>query len=80
MACATTASRTSPSAIPRVPQAVFDKATSGMMFIGTDGVVFEPDAYCQNPVILPEERFADVKEDMEPGRIKKTETRSPMPG
>jgi predicted dehydrogenase len=63
----------------RVPEAVFDKATSGMMFIGTDGVVFEPDAYCEHPVIFPEERFADVKKAMEEGKIKKTEARSPMP-
>ena len=68
-----------PERDPRVPQAAFDKATSGMMLIGSDGVVFEPDAYCQNPVIFPEERFADVKKEMEDGRIKKTEKRSPMP-
>jgi hypothetical protein len=68
-----------PERDPRVPEAVFNKATSGMMFIGTDGVVFEPDAYCAKPVIFPEERFADVKKDMESGKIKKTEPRSPMP-
>lgn len=63
----------------RIPQAIFDKATSGMMFIGTDGIVFEPDAYCEHPVIFPEERFNDVKRDMESGKIKQTERRSPMP-
>ena len=68
-----------PERDPRVPEAVFNKATSGMMFIGTDGVVFEPDAYCEHPVIFSEERFADVKKAMEDGKIKKTEARSPMP-
>ncbi|MEP6671305.1 MAG: Gfo/Idh/MocA family oxidoreductase, partial [Chthoniobacter sp.] len=68
-----------PERDPRVPEDVFNKATSGMMFIGTDGVVFEPDAYCEHPVIFPEERFADVKKSMEDGKIKKTEVRSPMP-
>jgi hypothetical protein len=68
-----------PERDPRIPEALFDKAGSGMMFIGTDGVVFEPDAYCEHPVIYPEERFADVKRDMESGKIKKTEARSPMP-
>lgn len=68
-----------PERDPRLPEAVFDKATSGMMFIGTDGIVFEPDAYCKNPVIYPEERFADVKKAMESGKIKQTEPRSPMP-
>ncbi|HEY3901750.1 MAG TPA: Gfo/Idh/MocA family oxidoreductase [Chthoniobacter sp.] len=68
-----------PERDPRIPEAVFNKAGSGMMFIGTDGVVFEPDAYCEHPVIFPEERFADVKKDMESGKIKKTEPRSPMP-
>ncbi len=31
----------------------FEKASSGMMFIGTDGVVFEGDAYCGSPSIYP---------------------------
>ena len=68
-----------PERDPRVPEAAFDKATSGMMFIGTDGVVFEPDAYCEHPVIFPEERFTDVKKEMADGKIKQTEKRSPMP-
>ena len=63
----------------RIPLPIFDKAGSGMMFIGTDGVVFEPDAYCANPVIYPDERFAEVKRSMELGKIKQTERRSPMP-
>ena len=68
-----------PECDPRVPQAAFNKATSGMMFIGTDGVVFEPDAYCEHPVIFPAERFDDVKKEMVDGKIKQTEKRSPMP-
>ena len=63
----------------RIPLPVFDKASSGMMFIGTEGVVFEPDAYCEHPVIFPEERFADVKRATETGKIKQTERRSPLP-
>jgi predicted dehydrogenase len=68
-----------PERDPRIPQDVFDKAHSGMMFIGTEGVVFEPDAYCANPVIYPVERFDDVKVEMASGKIKKTEQRSPTP-
>jgi predicted dehydrogenase len=64
----------------RIPQETFDKATSGMMFIGTDGVVFEGDAYCASPVIYPLEKFTEVKQAMVDGKIKKTETRSPRPG
>jgi predicted dehydrogenase len=64
----------------RIPQEAFDKATSGMMFIGTDGVVFEGDAYCANAVIYPDEKYADVKKAMADGKIKKTEPRSPTPG
>jgi predicted dehydrogenase len=63
----------------RIPEAAFAKATSGMAFLGTEGVVFEADAYCANPVIFPDERFSDVKKAMESGKIKKTEARSPMP-
>jgi predicted dehydrogenase len=58
----------------------FEKASSGMMFIGTEGVVFEGEAYCFSPVIYPEERFTAVKEKMVAGTIKKTEPRSPRPG
>jgi predicted dehydrogenase len=58
----------------------FDKASSGMMFIGTDGVVFEGEAYCFSPSIYPEARFQQVKEEMVAGKIKKTEPRSPRPG
>lgn len=64
----------------RVPEAAFNKASSGMMFVGTDGVVFEGEAYCNSPRIYPEERYADVKQLMERGKIRKTEERSPKPG
>ncbi len=64
----------------RVPQEAFDKAQSGMMFIGTEGVVFEGDAYCENAVIYPEEKYAEVKKAMADGTLKKTEARSPKPG
>ncbi len=64
----------------RVPQGAFDKASSGMMFIGTEGVIFEGDAYCASPVIYPLEHFNEVKKSMKEGTIKKTEARSPKPG
>ncbi len=56
------------------------KATSGMMFIGTEGVVFEGDAYCASPSIYPLARFTEVKQQMVAGTLKKTEARSPKPG
>ncbi|MCE9520777.1 MAG: Gfo/Idh/MocA family oxidoreductase [Verrucomicrobia bacterium] len=61
-------------------QKAFSKAGSGMMFIGTDGVVFEGEAYCSSPSIYPEAKFMEVKQAMTAGTIKKTETRSPKPG
>jgi predicted dehydrogenase len=63
----------------RIPESEFAKASSGMAFIGTEGVVFEPDAYCAKPVIFPEARYEDVKKSMASGTIKQTEKRSPMP-
>ncbi|MDB6172253.1 MAG: oxidoreductase domain protein [Chthoniobacteraceae bacterium] len=63
----------------RLPKAAFDKSTSGMMFIGSEGVLFDEESYCANPVIYPEERFADVKKSVADGRIKKTEPRSSAP-
>ena len=57
----------------------FEKATSGMAFIGTDGVVIEGEAYCKSPVIYPEAKYTDVRIAMKDGKIKKTEKRSPMP-
>jgi predicted dehydrogenase len=64
----------------RVPEEAFNKATSGMMFVGTDGVVYEGDAYCEHAVIFPDERYNDVKKAVQDGKIKKTEARSPKPG
>lgn len=64
----------------RVPAAAFDKASSGMMFIGSEGVVFEGEAYCSSPAIYPDERARAAKEAAESGRLKKTEKRSPHPG
>jgi len=61
-------------------QKAFEKASSGMMFIGTDGVVFEGEAYCSSPSIYPEAKFMDVKQAMVSGKITKTEPRSPKPG
>jgi predicted dehydrogenase len=57
----------------------WDKAKSGMAFIGTDGVVFEGEAYCASPVIYPEDKFTDARRGMKEGTIVKTETRSVMP-
>ena len=59
----------------RVPEAAFNKAQSGMMFIGSDGVIFEGEAYCEKPVIYPDARFAVGK-----GNIQHTPARSPRPG
>ena len=64
----------------RVPEETFNKASSGMMFIGTDGVVFEGEAYCSSPAIYPLDHFTEVKQAMADGKIKKTEARSPRPG
>ncbi len=55
------------------------KATSGMLFIGTEGVLFEGEAYCASPVIYPLARFNDVKKSMGQGKINKTEPRSTHP-
>jgi|APTNR8051073442_1049403.scaffolds.fasta_scaffold01852_9 predicted dehydrogenase len=55
----------------------FDKATSGMAFIGTEGTIFEGEAYCQSPVIWPEDRYTQTRIDMKAGKIKQTEPRLP---
>ena len=55
------------------------KASSGMIFQGTDAVVYEGDAYCASPSIYPSAKFMDAKLAMRDGKIKKTEARSPMP-
>lgn len=56
------------------------KAKSGMMFIGEKGVIFEADAYLQNPSIYPKKLMEDTKAAMDSGTIKKTEKRSTHPG
>jgi len=56
------------------------KASSGMMFIGTEGVVYEGEAYCASPSIYPAAKFKQTKEAMVAGTIKKTEARSVKPG
>ncbi len=63
-----------------IKQDTWDKATSGMMFIGSEGIVFEGDAYCEHPRIFPEERFTEARKAMGDGTHKKTEPRSPTPG
>ncbi|MCB1225100.1 MAG: Gfo/Idh/MocA family oxidoreductase [Verrucomicrobiales bacterium] len=57
----------------------WDKASSGMAFIGSDGVVFEGEAYCSSPVIYPEDKYTETRIAMKDGKIVKTEARSPMP-
>ncbi|HLX62472.1 MAG TPA: Gfo/Idh/MocA family oxidoreductase [Planctomycetota bacterium] len=69
-----------PEPDPRIPVDKFNKATSGMIFIGTEGCIMDTEAYCGNPTIYPEERAADVKKSIETGKIKKTERRSPKAG
>jgi predicted dehydrogenase len=69
-----------PERDPRVPEDAFNRATSGMMFIGSDGVVFEGDAYCRAPQIYPTARAEEVKKSTESGTIKQTEPRSTRPG
>jgi predicted dehydrogenase len=56
------------------------KASSGMMFIGSEGVVYEGDAYCKSPSVYPLARFMEVKQSMLSGKIKRTETRSERAG
>ena len=69
----------SPHMTSELAKKAFEKASSGMMFIGTEGTVFEGEAYCGSPVIYNEERYTQVRLDMKAGKIKKTETRSVMP-
>lgn len=68
-----------PERHPDIPEETFKKATSGMMFIGSEGVVYEGDAYCGSPSIYPLTKFTEVRKAMASGEIKKTEARSPMP-
>lgn len=69
-----------PERDPRVPEAAFARASSGMMFIGTEGVIFEPEAYCAAPKLFPEERRADLEASIRSGKIRQTEARSKYPG
>ena len=62
-----------------IKQETWDKATSGMMFIGTEGIVFEGDAYCQSPRIFPDEKFQEARAAIGNGSHKKTEVRCPTP-
>jgi len=50
-----------------------------MMFIGTEGIVYEGDAYCKSPRIFPDEKFTEARIAMGNGTHKKTEARSPTP-
>lgn len=68
-----------PERHPDIPEETFKKATSGMMFIGTDGVVFEGDAYCKSPAVYPLDKYTQVRLDMKAGKIRQTEQRSVMP-
>ncbi len=69
----------SPHMTSELAKKAFEKASSGMMFIGTEGTIFEGEAYCSSPVIYNEERYTEVRIDMKAGKIVKTETRSAMP-
>lgn len=69
----------SPHMTSDLAKKAFDKASSGMMFIGTEATVFEGEAYCSSPVIYNEERYTQVRLDTKAGKIQKTETRSVMP-
>jgi len=69
-----------PERDPLVPEEAFTKASSGMMFIGTEGTIFEPEAYCADPKIYSEERRKDVEAMIKAGKIKETEARSKYPG
>lgn len=57
----------------------WNKASSGMIFQGTDALVFEGDAYCASPSVYPGAKFTETKIAMRDGKIKKTEARSPKP-
>lgn len=73
-------SQNKPERDERVPEELFKKASSGMMFIGTEATIFEAEAYCSNPLIFSEERRKDVEAMMKSGKIKQTEARSKHAG
>jgi len=68
-----------PEMMSEMTEEGWKKATSGMIFQGTDAVVFEGDAYCASPAIYPDAKFTETKIAMRDGKIKKTEARSPKP-
>jgi len=63
----------------RVSEEVFNRDSNGMMFIGTDAVIYA-DTYCNRPTIFPEAKDDEVREALSNGKIKKTEPRSRHPG
>ncbi|MCX6902742.1 MAG: hypothetical protein NTW03_04560 [Verrucomicrobia bacterium] len=63
----------------RVPKEEYDRHDSGMMFIGTEGVVMA-DTYCNRPMVYPDAKDDEVRQAMKDGKIKKTEPRSAHPG
>ena len=63
----------------RVPLATFNREPNGMMFIGSDGVIFA-DTYCMRPEVFPDPKDDEVRDAMSSGKLKKTEPRSPHPG
>lgn len=78
-----------PECDPRIPKEIFDKTSSGMMFVGTEGVVFDATSYCNNPAIYvraatdkdsEKERKEGIKYNVHDGKFTKTEARSPHPG
>ncbi|MEI6232115.1 MAG: Gfo/Idh/MocA family oxidoreductase [Planctomycetota bacterium] len=64
----------------RIPEEIFNKASSGMMLIGTNGVIMDAEAYCGNPKIYPAEVAEAAKKRIDAGTINKTESRSPKAG
>ena len=68
-----------PERDPRVPQDEYTRNDSGMMFIGTDGVLMA-DTYCNQPMLYPDAKDDEVRQGMKDGKIKKTEPRSRHPG
>ncbi len=59
----------------RVPAEAFNRDSSGMMFIGAEGVIYA-DTYCNRPAVYPDPKDDEVREAMSSGKIKKTEPRS----
>jgi predicted dehydrogenase len=68
-----------PAMLSDLSEEGWKKAQSGMIFQGTDAVVYEGDAYCKSPAVYPLAKFMETKQAMAAGKITKTEARSPMP-